>query len=357
MGRGKKTDRMYMTQKEWATEFGGRAASSAAYVATNTTMTTSGADKSERLSFDCCSLSLQPWLSPVCDCDGNIFELKNIVPFVKRFRKNPITGLPMGLEDLITLQFHKNGEGKFCCPVTFEAFNSNSRITAVSVTGNVYNHKTIQELNISGKNWKDLVSDEPFTSKNLICLQNPLEERLLPSRSNWFLNKTSFKVPSKEEEPLDDGRANATNPSTSTAVPSSSSTSTSTSSKDLIMAEFHKKHPPVTQSFVKSASEATKDDPFTAHYSTGKMAASLTSTSMNIVTKQESAKLDVEQVLFDQMKLVKKLDDTRAYVRLVTSHGDINLELYCNKASSYDVSVLSMNPFSIIRLQKLALTL
>ena len=72
---GKKTNKMYMTHKEWSTEFGGRTAATAAHTQTNTSLTATGHEKTEKLPFDSCALSLQPWQTPVCDKDGNIFEL------------------------------------------------------------------------------------------------------------------------------------------------------------------------------------------------------------------------------------------------------------------------------------------
>jgi hypothetical protein len=36
------------------------------------------------------------------------------------------------------LTFHKNGDGKYHCPVTFKVFNENTHIVAVAVTGHVY---------------------------------------------------------------------------------------------------------------------------------------------------------------------------------------------------------------------------
>ncbi|VDP07494.1 unnamed protein product [Schistosoma margrebowiei] len=61
----------------------------------------------------------------------------------------------------------------------------------------------------------------------------------------------------------------------------------------------------------------------TATYSTGRAAASLTSTVMEPVTKIEPAILEDDIVRY---KYVKK----KGYVSLVTSHGKLNLELHCD---------------------------
>ncbi|KAL8180310.1 UNVERIFIED_CONTAM: RING-type E3 ubiquitin-protein ligase ppil2 [Gekko kuhli] len=45
-----------------------------------------------RLPFDHCSLSLQPFEYPVCTPEGIVFDLLSIVPWLKKYGTNPITG-------------------------------------------------------------------------------------------------------------------------------------------------------------------------------------------------------------------------------------------------------------------------
>ena len=72
------------------------------------------------------------------------------------------------------LQFHKDGEGKFCCPVLTKTFTDSTHIVANKKSGHVYSMQAVQELNVKAKNWKDLVTDEPFTRADLITIQDPL---------------------------------------------------------------------------------------------------------------------------------------------------------------------------------------
>ncbi|KAI3873973.1 hypothetical protein MKW98_001622 [Papaver atlanticum] len=44
---------------------------------------------------------------------------------------------------------------------------------AVKTTGNVFCYEATKELNIKTKIWKELLTDEPFTSNDLITIQNP----------------------------------------------------------------------------------------------------------------------------------------------------------------------------------------
>jgi peptidyl-prolyl cis-trans isomerase-like 2 len=68
------------------------------------------------------------------------------------------------------------------CPVTFKVFNDNTRIVAVRTSGYVYAMDAVQELNIKPRNWKDLMTDEPFTKEDLITLQDPDDEGLRARR-------------------------------------------------------------------------------------------------------------------------------------------------------------------------------
>ncbi|GFZ18826.1 plant U-box 49 [Actinidia rufa] len=153
-------DRMFITKTEWATEWGG--AKSKEIRA-----------PFKRLPFYCCALTFTPFEYPVCTEDGSVFELMNIIPYLTKFGKHPVTGALLKKEDLITLTFHKNSEGEYHCPVLNKVFTEYTHIVAVKTTGNVFCYEAIKELNIKTKNWKELLTDEPFTKGDLITIQNP----------------------------------------------------------------------------------------------------------------------------------------------------------------------------------------
>lgn len=126
-----------------------------------------------RLPFDFCSLTLQPFDTPYCDPDGNIFELEPIIAYIKKFKKNPVTGKPLEAKDLTKLVFHKDSKGDYHCPVLFKNFTKQSHIAAIKTTGNVFSYEAIEQLNIKTKNWKDLLNSEPFERKDIIIIQDP----------------------------------------------------------------------------------------------------------------------------------------------------------------------------------------
>jgi peptidyl-prolyl cis-trans isomerase-like protein 2 len=65
----------------------------------------------KRLPFHCCAIAFTPFEDPVCTEEGTVYDVTNIVPFVMKYKRHPVTGEPLALKDLIKLNFHKNGGG------------------------------------------------------------------------------------------------------------------------------------------------------------------------------------------------------------------------------------------------------
>lgn len=61
-----------------------------------------------------------------------------------------------------------------------------------------------------------------------------------------------------------------------------------------------------------------------AHFSTGAVAQSFTSTAVETVTINEKALINEDEYMYKKIK-------TKAYVRIVTNLGSLNMELYCDK--------------------------
>jgi len=85
-----------------------------------------------------------------------------------------VTGAPLELKDLTKLTFHRNADGEYECPVLNKTFTDSTHIVAVKTSGNVFCFQAIDELNVKPKNWKDLLTDEKFTRKDLITIQDPM---------------------------------------------------------------------------------------------------------------------------------------------------------------------------------------
>lgn len=155
---------MYISASEWKNEFGGAKTAKIHH-------------EFKKLPFDCCSLNLTPFEHPVATKDGIIFDLLNILPWLKKHNKNPITNEPLNPKELFKLNFTKNDKNQYICPITFKIFTEHTHIVAIKTSGNVYEMDAINQLNIKTKNWKDLLTDQPFTRKDIITLQDPHNAR------------------------------------------------------------------------------------------------------------------------------------------------------------------------------------
>jgi peptidyl-prolyl cis-trans isomerase-like 2 len=160
--RGQK-DRAYITASEWREEGGGHRGR----------LQGAGAIF-KRLPFNCCAISFQPFEDPVCTPNGTTMDIINAVPYITKHKRHPATGAPLELKELTRLHFHKNSDGEYACPVLNKVFNENTHIVAIKPTGNVYCWEAVDELCLKPKNLRDLLTDEPYTKKDLIHLQDPL---------------------------------------------------------------------------------------------------------------------------------------------------------------------------------------
>ena len=128
--------------------------------------------RAQVLPFDCCAISFRPIEgTPMATKEGHMFDLLNIVPYLKKYRRHPVTGGALAASDLFKLLLHRNSEGKFHCPVLFKVFNQHTHIVAIRATGNVFCYEAIKELNIKTNNMADLLENIPFTKDDLVTLQ------------------------------------------------------------------------------------------------------------------------------------------------------------------------------------------
>ncbi|KAI8059580.1 peptidyl-prolyl cis-trans isomerase-like 2 [Gongronella butleri] len=307
---GKWTDKLYITHSEWSGEVGQHSASSG-----RMNKKTNYAFK--RLPFFCCSLSLQPFEHPVCTEDGIVFDLVNIIPYIKKYGTNPVTGEKLVAKDLIKLHFHKNDKGQFYCPVTFKTFTDHTAIAAIKTTGNVFAFDTIERLNIKAKHWHDLINDEPFTRSDVIMIQDPhnLEKRDM-SKFHYLNNNLKVvdeAVEREKRKPINNINVKGMG---------------GTAGRIFAELEQHeKKNKPVVKdkpdvSFVQSTSNS---NPYNAaHFTTGAVAESFTSTVGVPVTQNERALISEDEYMYKRIK-------SKGYVRIVTNFGNLNVELHCDK--------------------------
>ncbi|XP_050205845.1 peptidyl-prolyl cis-trans isomerase CYP65 [Mercurialis annua] len=359
-------DRMYITKTEWATEWGG---------AKSKELLT----PFKRLPFYCCALTFTPFEFPVCTADGSVFNIMYITPYIRKYGRHPVTGTPLKLDDLITLNFHKNSEGEYHCPVLNKVFTEFTHIVAVKTTGNVFCYEAIKELNIKTKNWKELLTDEPFSKEDLITIQNPnaLDTRVtldfdhvkkglklddeelkkISSDPTCNMNVSGDIKQMLEELGTEKGKETALHgggggkaQKERAAALEAILAARSRIKEDSKSNSNGNSKPPQAYSIVDAASaavhgrsaaaaKAASGDKTAARiamhmagerapvnaklvksrYTTGAASRSFTSTSFDPVTKND----------FEYIK-VEKNPKKKGYVKLHTTHGDLNIELHCD---------------------------
>lgn len=319
---GKNTDKLYITHSEWSSSdtFGtSRGVNAGKPAGSNASF--------KRLPFNYCAVSLQPFTDPVCTSSGTIFDLTHILTWLSKHPDtNPVDGTPLKRSDLIELHFAKNEDGEYVDPVTYKVFTDNTHIVALGNTGNVFSWETVERLNIKAKNWRDLVNDEEFSRKDIITLQDPQNiesrnfgtykhivdgETVIPEEES-SVNKSALGNAAKilkAKEAVAKARADrlaktqgtsANSPNTNKAVATTSKNGT---------AANRMAAPP------KPAYNA-------AVYTSGKAAASFTSTGFTPHTSGERAILSDEEYMLKPKRIKHK-----GYARIHTSLGDLNIEL------------------------------
>ncbi|KAF1796461.1 hypothetical protein V8B55DRAFT_1346495 [Mucor lusitanicus] len=308
---GKWTDKLYITHSEWSGEVGQHSASAGISGKT-------ASSGFKRLPFYCCSLSLQPFEHPVCTADGVIFDLVHIIPYIKKYGTNPVTGEKLQTKDLIKLNFHKNEKDEFYCPVTFKVFTDHTAIAAIKTTGNVFAYDTIEKLNIKAKHWRDLINDEPFTRKDIIMIQDPhnLEKR---DMSKFDYVKTNKKVVNVAEELEKRKPTNNINVAGMGNTKKVFDALASKNKKEEEGEEGSSKKVPTTFHQTKAKLPYNA-----AHYTTGEAAESFTSTAMSTYTQSTRALIDEDDFMYKKIK-------SKSYARIITNYGNINVELFSDR--------------------------
>ncbi|EPS73585.1 hypothetical protein M569_01162, partial [Genlisea aurea] len=357
-------DRMFITKTEWATEWGGAKSKESGV-------------PFKRLPFYCCGLTFTPFEDPVCTGDGTVFDIMNIIPYIRKYGRHPVTGAPLKQEHLIPLTFHKNSEGEFHCPVLNKVFTEFTHIVAVKTTGNVFCYEAIKELNIKTKNWKELLTDEPFSREDIITIQNPNdldskvlvdfdhvkrnlkiddeEQKKMESDASYNINSTGdlkqmlmelgtenakqialhggggSKAKNERAAALEAilaarSRIKNDNESKDTEKAKQSysivdAASASVHGRSAAAAKADASHKTAARIAMHMAGERTPVNAklVKSQFTTGAASRSFTSTSYDPVTKNE----------YEYVK-VEKNPKKKGYVRLQTTHGDLNLELHCD---------------------------
>jgi peptidyl-prolyl cis-trans isomerase-like protein 2 len=303
----------------------------------------------KRLPFNFCAASLQPFKHPVCTAEGTIFDVEVISQWLEKHGTNPVTGKPLKDKDLVKLNFARNGDtdahdgggglgegrGEMVDPETFKVFTDNTHIVAIrhGSEANVFAWETVERLNIKPKMWLDLVDDREFGRSDIITLQDPqnVESRDL---SQFKFLKDGETVLTKEQE--------AERQKGSVNIEALGRVGEKVLRAKEAVEKARKEREAggdVNRSKALTKTGATNFAPRTsmiqekktaynaAQYTTGKAAASFTSTGLTPETSGERALLTDEEYML-RPKRVK----IKGYARIETNFGSLNIELQTETA-------------------------
>jgi peptidyl-prolyl cis-trans isomerase-like protein 2 len=303
----------------------------------------------KRLPFNFCAASLQPFKHPVCTSEGTIFDVEVISQWLEKHGTNPVTGKPLKDKDLIKLNFARNGDtdahdggggagerkGEMVDPVTFKVFTDNTYIVAIrhGSEANVFAWETVERLNIKPKMWLDLVDDREFGRSDIITLQDPqnIESRDL---SQFKFLKDGETVLTKEQE--------AERQKSSVNIDALGRVGDKVlRAKEAVEKARREREAggDVNRSKAVTKTGSNNSAPRTsmiqekktaynaAQYTTGKAAASFTSTGLTPETSGERALLTDEEYML-RPKRVK----IKGYARIETNFGSLNIELQTETA-------------------------
>ncbi|CAI4217981.1 unnamed protein product [Parascedosporium putredinis] len=332
---GKGTDKLYITHSEWSSSDAFSASSGAADRASKSR---SGASF-RRLPFNFCAASLQPFKNPVCTPDGTIFDIEVIGDWLEKRGTNPVNGEPLKAKDLIKLNFARNaagdsrgpglsdGQGDLIDPVSYKPFTDNTHIVAIrhGTYANVFAYETVEKMNIKAKMWRDLLDDEEFTRADIITLQDPQFTHSRDLSKFKFLNDGEDAILTKAQ--VEERKASGVNVDALGRIGDKvlrAKQAVEKARKDREAGKDVNRTTAITKSTPLSGRSSgglgSKAVPANAAiYTTGRAAASFTSTGLTPETSGERAILTDEEFMLKPRRVKVK-----GYARIETNLGEIN---------------------------------
>lgn len=344
-----------------------------------------GSGSSRPLPFTCCALTLTPYTNPVCciipnkdsnddsgtmvtglnggiggrkiNNHGIIFENTEIIPYLLKHRKNPITGEKMSSKSLVTLNMDPNEDEedskkhKWQCPILNKPFLNHTKIVAIvskdRTSANVYSYEAVQTLNIKAKNYTDLISGEKFNpKKDMILLNDTNDESLAKLRdiNNFVHMKTLRKDHQGNNGSNGEGGINGNIQMSISAKRIMDKLQTSKKEQaEKERVEKKRKQQEMEEEEEEDLKANGKRDykkmkiltcDLGITYTKGQISGSLTSTSLpsySSATGNDIREATQEEILSSLFNLMKKLK-RKAFVRMITNLGHMDIELHCDIA-------------------------
>jgi peptidyl-prolyl cis-trans isomerase-like protein 2 len=246
-------------------------------------------------------------------------------------------------KELIKLNFARNsddggvddGKGDMVDPITFKVFTDNTHIVAIrhGSEANVFAWETIERLNVKAKMWKDLVDDREFGRSDIITLQDPqnIESRDLSKFK--FIKEGETVLTKEQQEERQKGSVNidALGRVGDKVLRAKEAVEKARREREAggdvnrskALSKTGAGHIAPKPSLIQEKKLAYN----AAQYTTGRAAASFTSTGLTPETSGERALLSDEEYML-RPKRVK----IKGYARIETNLGALNIELQTETA-------------------------
>jgi peptidyl-prolyl cis-trans isomerase-like 2 len=223
--------------------------------------------------------------------------------------------------------------GEMVDPVTFKVFTDNTHIVAIrhGTEANVFAWETVERLNIKAKMWRDLVDDQNFSRADIITLQDPQNVESRDLSKFKFLKDGEAVLGKEQEEERKKGRVNieALGRVGEKVLKAKEAVERARREReaggDVNRTKIVVKNR--GEQAVKPLHQEKKVAYNAAQYTTGKAAASFTSTGLTPETSGERAVLTDEEYML-KPKRVK----IKGYARIETNFGALTIELQTETA-------------------------
>ena len=245
---------------------------------------------------------------------------------------------------------NSDSKHKWQCPILNKPFLNHTKIVAVvsqdRTSANVYSYEAVQTLNIKPRNYFDLISGEKFNPKKDIILLNDVnDESLLKLRDiNNFLHLETLRKDHQSSSSQSDevGSGNIQmSVSAKRIMEKLQNNKKEQEEKDRM--EKKRKQQQMEEEENEDGEGNGKRDykkmkiltcDLGITYTKGQISGSFTSTSLPSYSStrgndiREATEEEILSSLFDQMKKLKR----KAFARMVTNLGHMDIELHCNIA-------------------------
>ena len=231
-------------------------------------------------------------------------------------------------------------------------FTDSTKIVAIRTSGNVYSAKVVDELNRKQKNWTDLITGEKFRAKDIIVLQDPLQIKMrLINEFKWKQDGVGLIEADKEDE--DEGLRSIE----MTGLGKRALEQAEGREIDEVNKRLNSHYEAKSTKKWKKKEDLDLDELLTVqdfleerkHFkdwrhsrqSTGKVAASVTSSLISVQTRDEMRCLTDAEMLHEIWYLVKS-NHIKSYISITTNLGTLNCVLFSNQAARTCFSFLNL---------------